>query len=260
MEIEQRLGLYQIFLKLYQYHRSLLDEILQLEKTGHKTFASRTIHYMTGVIQGEQPYLVTNLAGGKTKILVQPQGLWSLGRDRQLAISIPDPHLSRYHAVIQYIPNQGFSLVDLRSTNGSFLNGEPVHGRMRLKDGDRIRLSNLAFSFFISQDTQILEKVPSAIITKLKEATVLPPLAKPNLPQSPAQQPKLDLLSVSKHTDSRQGTSRFLADLSEFEEAMGMPARGIGDFSIPELNSVAQGEILDRFFSLQKLENLSIKA
>ncbi|MCP2729417.1 FHA domain-containing protein [Limnofasciculus baicalensis] len=259
MEIEQRLGLYQIFLKLYQYHRSLLDEILQLERTGHKTFASRTIHYMTGVIEGEQPYLVTNLAGGKTKILLQPQGLWSIGRDRQVAISIPDPHLSRYHAVIQYIPERGFSLVDLRSTNGSFLNGEPVHGRMRLKDGDRIRLSNLAFSFFISQDTQILDQVPPAILTKLKEATVSPPSVKPSIPQSPAQQPKFDPLSVPKHTDSRQGTSRFLEDLSEFKDAMATPARGISDFSIPELNSVARGEILDRFFSLQKSENLSIK-
>jgi hypothetical protein len=28
MEIEQRLGLYQVFLKLYEHHRSLLDEIL----------------------------------------------------------------------------------------------------------------------------------------------------------------------------------------------------------------------------------------
>lgn len=247
MEIEQRLGLYQIFLKLYQYHRSLLDEILQLEKTGHKTFASRTIHYMTGVIQGEQPYLVTNLAGGKTKILVQPQGVWSIGRDRQLAISIPDPHLSRYHAVIQYIPNQGFSIVDLRSTNGSFLNGEPVHGRIRLKDGDRIRLSNLAFSFFISQDTQMLDKVPPAILTKLKEATV----AIPTVLQTNIRQQESDILSVSKQTDSRQGTSRFLEDLSEFEDAMASPASGIADFSIPELDSVARGQILDRFFSLQ---------
>lgn len=244
MEIEQRLGLYQIFLKVYQYHRSLLDEILQLEKTGHKTFASRTIHYVTGVMQGEKPYLVTNLAGGKTKILLQPQGVWSIGRDRQLAISIPDPHLSRYHAVIQYIPNRGFSLVDLRSTNGSFLNGEPVYGRMRLKDGDRIRLSNLAFSFFISQDTQALDKVPSAILNKLQEATVAPAMATPTILQPPRGESKLDPLPIHKLTDSRLGTSRFLEDLSEFEDA-------VPDFSIPELDSMARGQILDRFFSLQ---------
>ncbi|HBE19912.1 MAG TPA: phosphopeptide-binding protein [Cyanobacteria bacterium UBA11149] len=243
MEIEQRLGLYQIFLKVYQYHRSLLDEILQLEKTGHKTFASRTIHYVTGVMQGEKPYLVTNLAGGKTKILLQPQGVWSIGRDRKLAISIPDPHLSRYHAVIQYIPNRGFSLVDLRSTNGSFLNGEPVYGRMRLKDGDRIRLGNLAFSFFISQDTQVLDQVPSAILNKLQEATVASKMTTPSVLPSSGKESNLDSLPIHKLTDSRLGTSRFL-DLPEFEAA-------VPDFAIPELDSVARGQILDRFFSLQ---------
>ena len=31
-ELEQRLGLYRVFLKLYEHHRSLLDEILDLGK------------------------------------------------------------------------------------------------------------------------------------------------------------------------------------------------------------------------------------
>src|SRR4028119_1944299 len=93
MEIEQRLGLYQVFLKLYKHHRSLLDEILQLEKTSNKTFSNLTTRCVTGIIQGQQVYLVTNLADGKTQTLFQPQGIWTIGRERQLAISIPDRRL-----------------------------------------------------------------------------------------------------------------------------------------------------------------------
>ena len=86
MEIEQRLGLYQVFLKLYEYHRGLLDEILQLEKNTNTTFASLATRCVTGVIQGKQVYLITNLVDGKTQTLLQPQGIWTIGRDRQLAI------------------------------------------------------------------------------------------------------------------------------------------------------------------------------
>jgi len=157
MEIEQRLGLYQVFLKLYEHHRSLLDEILQLEKSTSNSFGSVATRCVTGIIQGDRVHLVTNLIDGTTQILVQPQGIWTIGRDRQLSIPICDRRLSRRHAVIQYIKNQGFYLVDLDSTNGSFVNGEPVHGRLLLRDGDRVRLSTLTFSFFICHDTQTLE-------------------------------------------------------------------------------------------------------
>jgi len=174
MEIEQRLGLYQVFLKLYEHHRTLLDEILQLEKTTHKSFSGIPTRYVTGIVQNQQAYLVTNLAGGKTRILLQLQGIWTIGRDRQLSISIADRRLSRHHAAIQYIEDDGFYLVDLDSTNGSFINGEPVHGRMPLRDGDRVRLSSLAFSFFQCDRTEILDETPPDILAKLVASTARP--------------------------------------------------------------------------------------
>ena len=33
-ELKQRLGLYQVFLKLYEHHRGLLDEILKVREFG----------------------------------------------------------------------------------------------------------------------------------------------------------------------------------------------------------------------------------
>ena len=239
MEIEQRLGLYQVFLKLYQHHRSLLDELLQLEKTSDKMLGSIATRCVTGVIQGQQVYLVTNLIDGKTQTLLQPQGIWTIGRDRQLAIPIPDRRLSRRHAVIQYVKNQGFYLVDLDSTNGSFINGEPVKGRLLLRDGDRVRLSSLAFSFFLCHDSHTLDEAPPDILAQLEAATLMATLAT-------AQQPTaLDgETPIAEQAEQQEETSRFLQKSSELKAAA-------AEFSIPHLDSDQQSEILDRFFSRQ---------
>ncbi len=239
MEIEQRLGLYQVFLKLYEHHRNLLDEILQLEKISGKSLSSLTARCVTGAIQGEQVYLVTNLVDGKTQTLLQSQGIWTIGRDRQLAISIPDRRLSRRHAVIQFIKNEGFYLVDLNSTNGSFVNGEPVHGRFLLKDGDRVRLSSLAFSFFLCQDTQTLEDVPLDILAQLESTNVTPKLAA--VKPLTAQTSSLDLKTPA--ADRKQEVSQFLPESAEFEEPVSVES------SVAQLSPAQQSEILDRFFS-----------
>ncbi|MEQ8756836.1 MAG: FHA domain-containing protein [Coleofasciculus sp. G1-WW12-02] len=246
MEIEQRLGLYQVFLKLYEYHRGLLDEILQLEKTGHKTFSSRTIRFVTGIIQSQRPCLMTNLVEGKTQTLFQPQGIWTIGRDRQLAISIPDPHLSRHHAAIYYLQNKGFYLVDFKSTNGTYVNGEPVHGHIPLKDGDCIRLSTLAFYFFICNDTQKLDSASPEIIAKLK-ASKVSSSAEPS-PSSKRKATDEDFELPAKvkgnEGDYQKGTSQFLQELAQLEELS-------GESALPKLNSHQRSEILDRFFSRQ---------
>ncbi|HEY9638194.1 MAG TPA: FHA domain-containing protein [Coleofasciculaceae cyanobacterium] len=241
MEIEQRLGLYQVFLKLYEHHRNLLDEILQLEKTSNKSFSSLTTRCITGVIQGEQAYLVTNLVEGKTQTLLQPQGIWTIGRDRQLAISISDRRLSRRHAVIQYIKNEGFYLIDLESTNGSFVNGETVHGRLLLKDGDRIRLSSLAFSFFLCFDTQTLEDIPSDLLAQLESISVTPNLA--SIKQLTAL--TSDVTSQTPTAEQKENTSHFLQDVSELEEPV------VDESSLAQLSPAQQSAILDRFFSRQ---------
>jgi pSer/pThr/pTyr-binding forkhead associated (FHA) protein len=240
MEIEQRLGLYQVFLKLYEHHRTLLDEILQLEKTSNKSFSSVQTRCITGIVQGDRVYLVTNLTDGKTQILLQPQGIWTIGRDRQLCIPIADRRLSRRHAVIQYVKNQGFYLVDLESTNGSFVNGEPVHGRMLLKDGDRVRLSSLAFSFFLCDNTQVLDETPPDILAKLDASTAM---STPVTPQPPTTLVS-ERGSKTPPAENKEQTSQFLQEEFDVEE-LG------SDVGIPPLSPTQQSEILDRFFSRQ---------
>ncbi|PSB29253.1 FHA domain-containing protein [Stenomitos frigidus] len=169
-ELEQRLGLYRVFLKLYEHHRSLLDEILDLENTGMKARKQVALQYVQGVVQDQQVHVMTNLLSGKTRSVLQPQGIWVIGRDRKMALPIQDKRLSRRHAAIQYIQDQGFYLIDFNSTNGSFVNSEPVRHCVLLKDGDQIRLGSLVFIFFISHTPKTAEALPDDLINQVTTA------------------------------------------------------------------------------------------
>jgi len=169
-ELEQRLGLYRVFLKLYEHHRSLLDDILDLENTGTKSRKHTALQYVQGVVQEQQVRIVTNLLNGKTQSVLQPQSIWVIGRDRKMALSIQDKRLSRRHAAIQHIADQGFYLIDLKSTNGTFVNGEPVQHCVLLKDGDQIRLGSLTFTFFICHTPKRAEALPDNLINQVNDA------------------------------------------------------------------------------------------
>jgi hypothetical protein len=69
-----------------------------------------------------------------------------LGRGSEADIVLQDQFSSSRHA--RLVP-QGDAVVleDLGSTNGTFLNGEPLSGPQPLHDGDRIRIGDSEFTF-----------------------------------------------------------------------------------------------------------------
>jgi sigma-B regulation protein RsbU (phosphoserine phosphatase) len=76
-----------------------------------------------------------------------------IGRGRESDVFLPDYRLSRRHAEIEQ-RGDAYFLVDLGSTNGTFLNGQRVIGERRLRDGDLISLgeSRLIFSSGVPED------------------------------------------------------------------------------------------------------------
>lgn len=179
-ELQQRLRLYQVFLKLYQHHRGLLDEILNLENSSSNALASLSLPYVQGMALGQDTYLVTNLLQGKTQAIQQPQQTWIIGRDpHRAALTIQDTRLSRCHAVLKYVEHQGFYLIDLSSRNGSYVNGELVRQSRLLRDGDRVRLGSVTFVFFCCQSTQPMSPLPVEIQQTLdnwQPAAIVSPL------------------------------------------------------------------------------------
>ncbi|OKH38428.1 hypothetical protein NIES2119_10370 [[Phormidium ambiguum] IAM M-71] len=235
MELEKRLGLYQVFLKIYEHNRGLLDEILQLENVSFPYFSSRVPTYVQGVVQEQEVYLITNLVNGKTQKLFQPQKIWMIGRDRRLALTLRDQWISRYHAAIQYVENEGFYLVDLNSTNGSFINGEPVFHRQLLKDGDQIRLGSLAISFFSAEMAQNLEPVASEIVAQMNNSL-------PNYPAAPIQRYTPAKLEGENKLDRNE-------DTSIHQRQKSFSGEQTSESTLLNLSSTQRSEILDRFLS-----------
>ncbi|TAD74184.1 MAG: FHA domain-containing protein [Oscillatoriales cyanobacterium] len=164
---EHRGQAYDLFLKLYDSHRDLLEELIEAER--HQSIEHlRSSRYIQGIVRGQQAYLISNLIDGKSQSLLQYQMIWMMGRDPHAALPIADQRLSRRHAIIQYISHRGFYLVDLGSTNGSFINGHLVRGRNRLRDGDRVRLGGFSFDFFVCYSSQTVSAAPTDLVAQLQ--------------------------------------------------------------------------------------------
>jgi pSer/pThr/pTyr-binding forkhead associated (FHA) protein len=69
-----------------------------------------------------------------------------VGRDPSSGIVIGDEEASRKHASFS-AEGTTVTVEDLGSTNGTFLNGEPVDGPQPLHPGDRIRIGDSEFVF-----------------------------------------------------------------------------------------------------------------
>lgn len=76
-----------------------------------------------------------------------------IGRRLTNHLVVDDRRVSRMHAQIRSINNQ-FLLVDLKSTGGTFVNGEKIY-QIALYSGDQISLAGIPISFV--QDSTELE-------------------------------------------------------------------------------------------------------
>jgi hypothetical protein len=77
----------------------------------------------------------------------------TLGRHRNNNIVITDPKVSSFHARIDRGPD-GFLVVDLKSRNGTFLNGRRIETGL-LKTGDEVRLGTARLVYKVDYSTAI---------------------------------------------------------------------------------------------------------
>lgn len=81
--------------------------------------------------------------GVEKVILVRSNGL-TIGRGTQNDLVVNDIAASRFHC--KFIPeNGGLTLVDLDSTNGTFLNSDRLVGSHLIQDGDKLRIGEMVF-------------------------------------------------------------------------------------------------------------------
>ncbi len=97
------------------------------------------------------PYLRWFTSEGQEQILVLSVDETLLGRKSDADVILTDPYVSRHHARI--VKGQdGYNLVDLQSTHGSFVNGHRMTEQV-LRSGDRISLgqgrSQVEITYFV---------------------------------------------------------------------------------------------------------------
>lgn len=71
----------------------------------------------------------------------------AIGRSTENEIFLDDVTVSRKHAVIAYSQSGGFSMKDLGSLNGTYVNGQPVV-EVSLTSGDEIQIGKFHMLFF----------------------------------------------------------------------------------------------------------------
>ena len=82
-------------------------------------------------------FVVTSEGPLRGRILVVDDDELVLGRRENSDLLLPDPHVSRAHAVIRKASGAMW-LEDLGSTGGTSVNGEPVTGSQALKHNDTV--------------------------------------------------------------------------------------------------------------------------
>jgi adenylate cyclase len=97
------------------------------------------------------------------------EGSCSIGRATLNTLVINSAKVSRLHAIIHYERAGAFWLVDLGSSNGSFLNKRRIHEPARLRDCDQITIGGNTFIFRQSRDPSDRPRSTAPVLTLQEE-------------------------------------------------------------------------------------------
>ncbi|MFD1814214.1 FHA domain-containing protein [Rhodococcus gannanensis] len=109
----------------------------------------------------------------------------TVGRSGESDVSLPDDEeVSRIHAVIEFVGGHWTLLDDGLSRNGTYLNGDRITGRRRLRPGDSVRVGGTVLifqEFGAAEDdaTMVAGTVPDVRSVTQTQRSVLIALCRP---------------------------------------------------------------------------------
>jgi pSer/pThr/pTyr-binding forkhead associated (FHA) protein len=93
----------------------------------------------------------------------------TIGRRAEADLSLAwDGEVSGLHAELHHIGGEWAVVDDGLSTNGTYVNGERISGRQRLRDGDRIRVGRTVLAYRAAQATLVEETVAARDLPKIE--------------------------------------------------------------------------------------------
>ena len=94
------------------------------------------------------PHLLLSTESGQRYLPLVGGLCWKLGRGTDNDFTLPDPWISRHHAMLQRMEDGVFYLIDLGSRNGSFVNGRRVSIPVTLSSGDNLTFGQTEMQFY----------------------------------------------------------------------------------------------------------------
>ena len=93
----------------------------------------------------------------------------TIGRRTEADLSLAwDGEVSGLHAELHHIGGEWTVVDDGLSTNGTYVNGQRISGRQRLRDGDQIRVGRTVLAYRAAQATLVQETVAAADLPKIE--------------------------------------------------------------------------------------------
>ncbi len=105
------------------------------------------------VLPGRGCLLQIYPARASSEMIRLPQQRVIFGRDPVCDVNLPDKAVSRSHAQFES-DDDGYELVDLGSTNGTYIDDQLVLDRRRLNGGELIRMGGTIFKFMSAIDEE----------------------------------------------------------------------------------------------------------
>jgi hypothetical protein len=114
----------------------------------------------TGLAAISAPCLLLGEPGEERPMLPIPPGWSQIGRSRSAAIRLDDLSGSRRHALLVRTSREQLRIIDDRSLNGLYRNGERIDWA-ELDDGDELLIG--CFRLIIARDRRLEEAEPPAL-------------------------------------------------------------------------------------------------
>lgn len=103
--------------------------------------------------QGLSPYLLLKTDSGHRQLSLTDGNCWTVGRGDDNQFVVKDRCISRNHAMIQLTDVGDYYLIDLGSSNGTFVNGRRVSIPVTIQDGDTVTFGQTEFQFHCPRAT-----------------------------------------------------------------------------------------------------------
>jgi hypothetical protein len=117
--------------------------------------------------------------GGEAGRQIPLTGAVDIGREASLTLALEDTQISRRHARVSIQNNQAV-VEDLGSTNGTYVNDQPIQGPRALQAGDRVRVG---LTVLLLRDAQQVARQPSAVQAVPQLTAVGQDILQPAAPQ-----------------------------------------------------------------------------